>query len=216
MQNITLNSQEKQKLVDSGTYLPVMEEFYSIQGEGNNTGKPAYFIRIGGCDIGCHWCDVKESWNAEIHPIKKVEDIVNNVLQAKANAVVITGGEPTMYNLSILTKLLKENNIEIFLETSGAFEIKGIIDWICISPKKRNPPLKENLQTANELKVIVYNHHDFTWAEELSEEVLSKCILLLQPEWSKRNEILPEIIEYVKKHPKWRLSLQTHKYISIP
>ncbi|MCX7729456.1 MAG: 7-carboxy-7-deazaguanine synthase QueE [Bacteroidia bacterium] len=193
-----------------------MEEFYSLQGEGFHTGKPAYFIRIGGCDIGCHWCDVKESWNAEIHPIKSVHEIIEHVLSSRAISVVITGGEPTQYNLILLTQLLKKCNINIYLETSGAYKIEGYFDWICLSPKKRNLPLEENYALANELKVIIHNHHDFSFAEEMSKKVHSECHLFLQPEWSKREEFLPKIIDYVQKHTKWRLSLQTHKYINIP
>ncbi|GAB4457347.1 MAG: 7-carboxy-7-deazaguanine synthase QueE [Bacteroidia bacterium] len=211
-----LNTQEKIELVKSGEYLPVMEEFYSLQGEGYNTGKAAYFIRIGGCDIGCHWCDVKESWNAEIHPIKSVKEVVENVLHSTAQSVVITGGEPTQYNLKILTELLKKNNISIFLETSGAYNISGVFDWICLSPKKRQLPLEENFKKVNELKVIVYNHHDFVFAEEMKKKVTSDCHLFLQPEWSKRDILLPEIIQYIQQHQYWRLSLQTHKYIHIP
>lgn len=211
-----LNIQTKIELIKSGEYLPVMEEFYSLQGEGFNTGKAAYFIRIGGCDIGCHWCDVKESWNAEIHPIKSVKDILNNVLNQKAPSVVITGGEPTQYNLNILTQQLKENHICIFLETSGVYEINGYFDWICLSPKKRLLPLEKNFSLANELKIIVFNQHDFIFAEEMSKKVNPNCHLYLQPEWGKREQLLPSIIKYIQKYPKWRLSLQTHKYIHIP
>ncbi len=207
---------EKIELVRKGTHLPVMEEFYSLQGEGFNTGKPAYFIRIGGCDIGCHWCDVKESWEAAIHPIKPVEEVVKNVVENGVKSVVITGGEPAQYHLELLTSMLKENGIEIFLETSGAFEIKGFFDWICVSPKKRQLALEDNLKKANELKVIVYNKHDFQFAEEMSKKVKRHCHLFLQPEWSKREVLLPEIIRYIQKNTKWRLSLQTHKYIHIP
>ncbi|GIV28338.1 MAG: 7-carboxy-7-deazaguanine synthase [Bacteroidia bacterium] len=211
-----MDTLEKLDLVNKGTHLPVMEEFYSLQGEGFNTGKPAYFIRIGGCDIGCHWCDVKESWDAAVHPIKAVEEVVRNVVEQKAKAVVITGGEPTQYNLFQLTSILKQNQIQIYLETSGAYEIRGYFDWICISPKKMQMPLDENLRKANELKVIVYNKHDFLFAEEMSKKVKHECHLFLQPEWSKRERLLPEIIQYIQRNTKWRLSLQTHKYIHIP
>lgn len=211
-----METEDKIALVESGSFLPVMEEFYSLQGEGYHTGKAAYFIRIGGCDMGCHWCDVKESWDASIHPIKDIETAVKNVTLSNANAVVITGGEPTQYNLIPLTTALKEKNISIFLETSGAFPIKGDFDWICLSPKKRNLPLEKNFSLAHELKVIVYNQHDFIFAEEMKQKVNSDCYLYLQPEWSKRNELLPKLIQYIQQHPYWQLSLQTHKYIHIP
>lgn len=211
-----MDTLEKIELVKKGTHLPVMEEFYSLQGEGFNTGKPAYFIRIGGCDIGCHWCDVKESWEAALHPIQSVEEVIKNVLENKAKSVVMTGGEPTQYNLELLTSMLKKNAVEIFLETSGAFEIKGFFDWICVSPKKMQLPLEDNLKKADELKVIVYNKHDFQFAEEMSRFVSVRCHLFLQPEWSRREVLLPEIIRYIQENTKWRLSLQTHKYIHIP
>lgn len=210
------NIEKQQKQIESGEYLPIMEEFYSLQGEGYNTGTAAYFIRLGGCDIGCHWCDVKESWNANDHPLKSVEEIIHHVRSTTAQHVVITGGEPTQYNLTILTKKLKEQNIKILLETSGAYPIQGHFDWICISPKKKKLPIEENYLKANELKIIIYNHHDFILAEHLSQKVHPDCYLFLQPEWSKQNELLPEIIQYIQQHPKWRLSLQTHKYINIP
>lgn len=193
-----------------------MELFYTIQGEGFHTGKPAFFIRIGGCDIGCHWCDVKESWNANLHPLTTVEQIVEQVEEYNANSVVITGGEPLIYNLAELTHQLKEKKINTFIETSGAYPCTGTWDWICVSPKKNSPPLKENLAIAGELKVIVYNKHDFTWAEEQAVLCNKNTLLYLQPEWSKREELTPLIVDYVKKHPKWRISLQTHKYINIP
>jgi len=193
-----------------------MEEFYTIQGEGFNTGKAAYFIRIGGCDVGCHWCDVKESWDANIHPLTPVEKIIENVLLQKATSVVVTGGEPLIYNLHALTSLLKEKNIETFIETSGAYNLSGNWDWICLSPKKTMPPLQEVYSKAQELKVIVFNKHDFKWAEEQAAFVNKDCYLYLQPEWSKHAQLLPEIIDYVKDHPKWMISLQTHKYMNIP
>ena len=193
-----------------------MEEFYTIQGEGYNTGKAAYFIRIGGCDVGCHWCDVKESWDANIHPLTPVEKIVENVLFYKAGSVVVTGGEPLIYNLDELTRQLKKNNIETFIETSGAYSMSGNWDWVCLSPKKTMAPLDEIYKQANELKLIVFNKHDFKWAEEQAARVDKDCYLYLQPEWSKHTLLLPEIIDYVKTHPKWMISLQTHKYMNIP
>lgn len=209
-------SAEDETFVTSGEKLPVMEEFYTIQGEGSNTGKPAYFIRIGGCDIGCHWCDVKESWNANQHPLVDAKRVIKNVLEQKADAVVITGGEPLIYNLNFITREFKKNNIKTFIETSGAYAFSGVWDWICLSPKKTMPPLQENYKLANELKVIVYNKHDLTWAQEQAQHVSKDCILFLQPEWSKSQELIPLIVEFVKTHTQWRISLQSHKYMHIP
>jgi 7-carboxy-7-deazaguanine synthase len=203
-----MNPSEKQ--------LPIMEEFYTIQGEGFHSGKAAYFIRIGGCDVGCHWCDVKESWNADLHPLKLVDDVVRNALVHPAKAVVITGGEPGMYDLTYLTKELKKNHIEVFLETSGAYVLKGEFDWVCLSPKKNMPPLAENYKQAHELKVIVYNAHDLAWAETHAAKVHTACHLFLQPEWSKREQMIPLLTDYIMQHPKWMVSLQTHKYLGIP
>jgi organic radical activating enzyme len=207
---------EQNKLLNEGQLLPLMEEFYTIQGEGFNTGKAAYFIRIGGCDVGCHWCDVKESWDANLHPLTPTQTILNNVLESKTPAVVVTGGEPLIYNLNYLTDLLKQNHIETYIETSGSYNMSGTWDWICLSPKKTMLPLEENYKLANELKVIVFNKHDFIWAEEQAQKVSSDCYLYLQPEWSRSNAVLPEIIEYIKNNPKWMISLQTHKYMNIP
>jgi organic radical activating enzyme len=209
-------TEEQQSLLDTGKLLPVMEQFYTIQGEGNNTGKAAYFIRIGGCDVGCHWCDVKESWDASIHPLTSITSLLDDVLSYSAKSVVITGGEPLQYNLTELTSLLKENHIETYIETSGAYPISGNWDWICLSPKKTMPPKNEIYKIAHELKIIVYNKHDFEWAKQEAEKVNSTCILYLQPEWSKRNEMMPLIVEFVKQHTNWRVSLQTHKYMNIP
>lgn len=193
-----------------------MEEFYTIQGEGHNTGKAAYFIRLGGCDVGCHWCDVKESWDAAVHPLTPAEDIVQNALAHKAKAVVVTGGEPLTYNLDELTGKMKEHGIETFIETSGSYNLSGSWDWICLSPKKTMKPLEKIYTRAHELKMIVYNKHDFIWAEEEAVKVGKNCLLFLQPEWSRRNEITPLIIDYVKANPRWTISLQTHKYLNIP
>jgi organic radical activating enzyme len=200
---------------EEGLFLPLMDEFYSIQGEGFHTGKPAYFIRLGGCDVGCHWCDTKESWDANIYPLTKTDSIIANAEKFPARTVVVTGGEPAMYNLNYLTKKLKAKGIKTFLETSGAYKITGQWDWICLSPKKTMGVLKENFAKANEMKVIIYNKDDFRWAEENAKKI-STTHLFLQPEWSKRNIMLPLIIEYVKQNPKWRISLQTHKYIGVP
>lgn len=203
-------------LLKEGKLLPLMEEFYTIQGEGFNTGKAAYFIRIGGCDVGCHWCDVKESWDANIHPLTPIEKIIENVLSYKADSVVVTGGEPLIYNLDELTTRLKEKNISTFIETSGAYPLSGSWNWICLSPKKTMVPLADVYAKANELKVIVFNQHDFKWAEEQASLVGKECYLYLQPEWSKHQLLLPDLIAYVKRHPQWMISLQTHKYMNIP
>ena len=207
---------EQQSEFDAGRLLPVMEQFYTIQGEGFNTGKAAYFIRIGGCDVGCHWCDVKESWDASVHPLTTVDSLLENIKAYKAESVVITGGEPLIYNLDVLTAALKNAGLSTFIETSGAYKLSGKWDWICLSPKKTMPPLPEVFQKAHELKVIVYNQHDFAWAEEQAAQVSKDCYLYLQPEWSKSKLILNDIIEYVKTHPRWMISLQTHKFMNIP
>ncbi len=196
--------------------LPVMEEFYTIQGEGYNSGTAAYFIRLGGCDVGCHWCDVKESWDADTHPKKSVRDIVGQASKYPAKTVVITGGEPLMYDLSALTAALKAAGIRIFLETSGAYPLTGEWDWICVSPKKFKAPLPDVLQAAHELKVVVYNKSDFQWGEQHAALTNPDCRLFLQPEWSKATQMTPLIVEYVKEHPQWMVSLQTHKYMDIP
>lgn len=210
-----LTETDKQ-LLQEGKLLPLMEQFYTIQGEGFNTGKAAYFIRLGGCDVGCHWCDVKESWDVSLHPLTTIEEILKNTINSGAKAVVVTGGEPLHYNLDPLTALLKEKNIETFIETSGAYPLTGTWDWICLSPKKTSPPLPDIYQKAHELKMIVHNRHDLLWAEEEAKKVNRACYLFLQPEWSKRNEITPLIIEHVKADQKWSVSLQTHKYMNIP
>lgn len=211
-----LLSQEKKILLDSGEYLPIMEHFYTIQGEGANTGKPAYFIRIGGCDVGCHWCDVKESWNAEIHPLVPIKDLSSFLNEIPSKDIVITGGEPSLYNLTPLCNWLKNKNHNLFIETSGAYELSGTWDWICLSPKKTAPPVESIYQKANELKVIVFNKDDFKWAEEHAKKVGKDCKLYLQPEWSKMNQILSDVVDYVMRNPKWNISLQTHKFMHIP
>ena len=202
--------------LSDGKILPLMEEFYTIQGEGFHSGKAAYFIRIGGCDVGCHWCDVKESWNAELHPLTSVEKIILNACTNPSKAVVVTGGEPLQYNLNFLTVELKKKNISTFLETSGAFELSGTWDWICLSPKKNLPPKPEIFNLADELKVIIHNRNDFKWAELNRQKIKKKCLFFLQPEWSKREELMPLITDYVMQHPEWMISLQTHKYMNIP
>jgi len=207
--------EETKKLIQKGEMLPLMEDFYTIQGEGFHTGKAAYFIRIGGCDVGCHWCDVKESWNADLHPPTLTDEIVQKAKQY-ASTVVITGGEPLMWNMDYITGKLKENKMKVHIETSGAYEISGRYDWFCLSPKKSKLPTHDAYARADELKVIVYNKHDFIFAEEQAALVGPGCELFLQPEWSNREKMMPFIVDYVMQHPKWKVSLQTHKYLNIP
>ena len=196
--------------------LPVMESFYSLQGEGMYHGTAAYFIRLAGCDVGCTWCDVKESWDAEQHSLVEINDLVELSMNSGTKIVVITGGEPLMYNLDSLTAKLQRAGLRTHLETSGAYPITGKWNWVCISPKKFKPPIQEILKVADELKVIVVNNHDFVWAEQHSELVNNDCHRILQPEWEKSAKILPMMIEYVKANPQWRISLQEHKYLNIP
>lgn len=228
----TLERTKVMNKAEQGRLLPLMEEFYTIQGEGFNTGKPAYFVRIGGCDVGCHWCDVKESWDASLHPLTETDKIVENASKFPAQAVVVTGGEPCMYDLNYFTAQLKKKGIKTYLETSGAYEITGNWDWVCLSPKKNMPVLKQNYEKANEIKMIIHNKFDFRFAEDMLLKVQGSGFkvkqpviqndepgtlnLYLQPEWSKRNEMMPLIVEYVQQNPKWMISLQTHKYIGIP
>jgi 7-carboxy-7-deazaguanine synthase len=204
-----------QELINVGKMLPLMEEFYTIQGEGAHTGKAAYFIRIGGCDVGCHWCDVKESWNAKLHPATLTELIIENAVKYSDTAV-ITGGEPLMWNLDFLTETLQRRNVKTHIETSGAYKLSGVWNWICLSPKKNKLPLKEVQERADELKMIIYNKNDFKFAEDQAAKVNQNCTLFLQPEWSNREKMTPLIVEYVMKNPKWKISLQTHKYLNIP
>nr|WP_247236419.1 7-carboxy-7-deazaguanine synthase QueE [Telluribacter sp. SYSU D00476] len=196
--------------------LPVMEAFYTLQGEGSHSGKAAYFIRLGGCDVGCHWCDVKESWDADVHPKYSIESIVEGALRYPGRLAVITGGEPLMYNLDELTSQLKQAGFKTNIETSGAHPVSGLWDWVCFSPKKFKAPHESIYAAANELKVIIYNSSDFAFAEEHASRVSDDCVLLLQPEWSRSERVLPHIIEYIKCNPKWQMSLQTHKYMNIP
>ncbi|MFN5149500.1 MAG: 7-carboxy-7-deazaguanine synthase QueE [Flavobacteriia bacterium] len=193
-----------------------MESFYTIQGEGYHSGRSAYFIRLAGCDVGCIWCDVKESWEADKHPLVSINDLITNSVGSGTDFIVITGGEPAMYNLTTFVKKLKQEGLTIAIETSGAYPLKGDVDWYCFSPKKFKSPLDEAYTRASELKVIVNHASDLDWAEMHSEKVSKDCILYLQPEWSKRERFLPLIIDHVKKNPKWRISLQTHKYMNIP
>lgn len=205
-----------QKQIADGTALPLMEHFYTIQGEGFHSGRAAYFLRLGGCDVGCSWCDVKESWEAKDHPVVTIDEMIKNVKNAGADFCVITGGEPAMYNLEPLTRKLQENNIQTAIETSGVYPVTGLWHWICFSPKKFKLPDESVYPKADELKVIVYNKHDLEWANTHAGKVKKNCRLYLQPEWEKRNEMMPLIIEYVKQNPDWKISLQTHKYMNIP
>lgn len=200
--------------------LPVMESFYTLQGEGYHKGKAAYFIRLGGCDVGCVWCDVKESWDSAIHPKYSIEQIVDTALNAaaeeKEKIAVITGGEPLMHDLTALTQLLQQKGFKTHIETSGAHPLTGTWDWICLSPKKFKAPLPDILPHASELKIVVFNKSDLEWAESFAQKVNPYCKLFLQPEWDKKELVTPLIIDYIKQHPQWRLSLQIHKYIGVP
>ena len=198
------------------TQYPVMEMFYSLQGEGYHQGKAAYFIRLAGCDVGCVWCDVKESWDASKHPVLNIDEIVNSALAHPARLAIITGGEPLLYNLEALTTALKKAGFNVNIETSGSSPMSGNWDWVCFSPKKFKAPLTESIQAASELKVVIFNTHDFEWAETYAKQVPAHCKLYLQPEWDKSNQITPLVIEYIKANPKWELSAQLHKYIQVP
>lgn len=193
-----------------------MESFYTLQGEGYHSGKAAYFIRLAGCDVGCHWCDVKESWDAGAHREMLTEDITALALKEPSRFAVITGGEPFMYNTKELTSQLIQNGFELAVETSGAYPLSGDWHWICLSPKKFKAPKEEFYEVAHELKVIIFNSSDFKWAEKHAAKVNKNCKLYLQVEWSKREELTPTLIEYVKQNPQWRISVQTHKYLNIP
>lgn len=196
--------------------LPVMEAFYTLQGEGFHQGRAAYFIRLGGCDVGCFWCDVKDSWDASKHPQITITDIVDEAKKYPGRLAVITGGEPLMHNLDGLTGLLHEAGFKSNIETSGSYPLSGNWDWICLSPKKFKAPVPEIIPLANELKVVIYNKHDFIWAETYAALVNADCKLYLQPEWDKADEVTPLLINYIKAHPQWELSLQMHKYINVP
>ncbi|GAB4377770.1 MAG: 7-carboxy-7-deazaguanine synthase QueE [Salibacteraceae bacterium] len=200
----------------SAKYLPVMECFSSIQGEGYHTGKPAYFVRLQGCDVGCHWCDVKESWPMDEGELKSVDEIVTMTVSSGLNHVVVTGGEPTLYDLNELTQKLKSHGLFLQLETSGTQQITGTWDWITLSPKKVKPPVEDSYQKAHELKVVIYNRSDFRFAVNEAAKVAPHCTLTMQPEWSKRDSISPEIVDFIKKDKRWRVSLQTHKFLGIP
>ena len=193
-----------------------MEHFYTLQGEGFHTGRAAYFLRLGGCDVGCVWCDVKESWDASLHPLVEPQQMLQWIQENKAQMAVITGGEPLLHNLDALTDLLQQNGIETNIETSGAHPLSGHWNWICVSPKKFKAPLPEVLKKAHELKVVVFNKSDFEWAEKNAQLVSENCDLYLQVEWDQREKMTPLLVDYVKQNPKWRISVQTHKYLQIP
>ncbi|MBP3548788.1 MAG: 7-carboxy-7-deazaguanine synthase QueE [Rikenellaceae bacterium] len=199
-----------------GRRLPLVEDFYTIQGEGFHSGKPAYFIRLGGCDVGCSWCDAKYTWNPLSHPLVATDEIVERAASFEAQAIVITGGEPLLYPLDYLTERLHEHGLEIFLETSGSHPLSGEFDWICLSPKRKQPPLAEAFAAASELKVIVETEEDLRWAEECAAKVGERCMLFMQPEWSRSEQMTPTIVEYVKAHPQWNISIQIHKFMHIP
>tara|TARA_Y100001978_G_C23702869_1_gene442429 strand:- start:7647 stop:8252 length:606 start_codon:yes stop_codon:yes gene_type:complete len=195
---------------------PIMEEFLTIQGEGFYSGRPAYFIRLGGCDVGCVWCDVKESWDANNHHVNSTEEIIARVKNIDSDFIVLTGGEPAMYDLSEICKGLKALNKTVAIETSGTYPLKGKLDWYTFSPKKFKKPIPEAYEKANELKVVIYHKSDFRWAQKHAEKVKKQCLLYMQPEWSKKDDLMDEIISFVKRNKGWRISLQTHKFMNIP
>ncbi len=207
---------EAKVMFNRATEIPVMEAFGTLQGEGFHQGKAAYFIRLAGCDVGCAWCDVKESWKAEDSQIRTIADIVTEASEHKSRIAVITGGEPLMHDLGALTKALRQSGFKTHLETSGAYPLTGKWDWICLSPKKFKQPLPEIFKYADELKIIVFNKSDFAWGELNASKAADGCKLYLQPEWSRAEKMLPQILEYIKQHPKWELSLQIHKYLGLP
>jgi len=210
-----MNSKFDLQAVEKGTLLPLMEAFYTLQGEGYHKGSAAYFIRIGGCDVGCHWCDVKESWDAERHPPTPIDQIVSSA-KSYSDTVVVTGGEPLMWNMDPLCQALHQLEIQVHIETSGAYPVTGSWDWFCLSPKKNKLPIDQAYACADELKMIIYNKDDFKFAEQQAERVGAECKLFLQPEWSRREKVMPLIVEYVLQNPRWKASLQTHKYLNIP
>jgi organic radical activating enzyme len=202
--------------VDDGKMLPLVEDFYTIQGEGFHVGKPAYFIRVGGCDVGCRWCDAKMTWSAKNFPLVAVDEIAARAAAFPAQAVVVTGGEPLSYNLNALCSLLKAKGLQTFLETSGSQPLSGEWDWICLSPKPKHPPLPPIFAEANELKIVVEGEQDLRWAEENAAKVAASCLLFLQPEWSRHRQVVATIVEYAKLHPRWNISIQAHKFMNVP
>ena len=206
----------KEIIIKNGEKLPLVEHFHTLQGEGYHTGRAAYFLRIGGCDVGCSWCDSRYTWNPDIHPLVDVKAIVQHVLDSRADSVVITGGEPLMWDMEPLCNLLRKHQIKTFLETSGAYPLSGEWDWICLSPKINAPPVGDITIKADELKVIIQESKDLLWAEEMSSKVNNSCELFLQAEWSRFDSIIGTIVEYILNNNKWRISLQSHKYMKIP
>jgi 7-carboxy-7-deazaguanine synthase len=206
----------KQNSCHDGEMLPLVEEFFTIQGEGYHMGEPSWFVRLGGCDVGCNWCDSRFSWDPDLHPLVSVDEIIEHAINSGTKSVVVTGGEPLMWNLDLLCAGLKQHNVCTFIETSGAYSLSGKWDWICLSPKRNIPPVDDICHEADELKVIIECEDDFDWAESYRKKVEKRCRLFLQPEWSKFETIIPEIINYVKKNPFWRISIQAHKYMHIP
>jgi len=204
------------QVFEGGKLLPIVEDFYTIQGEGFHVGRPAYFVRVGGCDIGCSWCDTKFSWNPAIHPLHEVDRIIERIIQHNANVTVVTGGEPLIYPMKYLTDKLHSYNIEAYIETSGAYELSGNWDWICLSPKKNSPPKNGIYKMAHELKVIIQDEKDIEWAELNASLVNSSCLLFMQPEWSNYLQITPVLVDYIKINKRWRISLQAHKFMKIP
>lgn len=203
-------------ILEGGNKLPLVEDFYTIQGEGFHSGKAAYFIRLGGCDVGCAWCDAKYTWNPRLYPPTPISEIVERAVACAAQSIVITGGEPLLYPLGALTEMLKERGLAIFLETSGSHPFSGRFDWVCLSPKQKAKPLDEAFERADELKVIIEKESDLGWAEECAERVGEGCMLYLQPEWSVAEAVMPLLVEYAKRNPRWNISIQSHKYMRIP
>lgn len=206
-----LNQQFKE-----GTHVPLIDQFYTLQGEGFYSGETAYFIRVGGCDIGCRWCDEKISWTPALHNSVSVEQIIDNIKDLKGRTLVVTGGEPSLYNLTFLTEKARAIGFNTHVETSGAYRLTGQWDWVCLSPKIQSPPLDENFKKASELKVIIFKESDIEWAEECAKKVSADCKLYLQPEWSTHKENTPFIVNYIKDNPRWRISIQSHKFMNIP
>ncbi|WP_240312794.1 7-carboxy-7-deazaguanine synthase QueE [Flavihumibacter solisilvae] len=207
---------EVEQIIPDTTTLPVMEAFYTLQGEGYHQGKAAYFIRLGGCDVGCVWCDVKDSWDADRHPQLSITEIITEAQKYPGRLAVVTGGEPLLHNLDNLTAALHAAGFDTNIETSGSSPLSGKWDWICLSPKKFKFPLDEVILAADELKVVIFNKSDFEWAEKYASQVKPSCKLFLQPEWDKKDQMLPLIIDYIKENPQWELSIQAHKYIHVP
>lgn len=199
-----------------GLELPLVEEFFTIQGEGYHSGEAAWFIRLGGCDVGCNWCDSRFSWDPDMHPLVPTEKIVEHALGSGSGSVIVTGGEPLMWNLDLLCDGLKKGGLRTFIETSGAYSLSGLWDWICLSPKRNMPPTEDICLKADELKVIIESKDDFEWAEKYRNLVGPRCRLYIQPEWSRFRTVIPEIVSYVKENPDWKISLQIHKYMHIP